>query len=96
MAGEIQPPPINQVDLDTLGELQELASELESASELKVVVLESARPGFFPRALGHLQRSAIVGPGHGGALWIDISQRLAKVPVVSIAGHPRTGARCGE
>jgi enoyl-CoA hydratase/carnithine racemase len=78
-------PPINQVDPDTLGELQELVSELESASEVKVVVLESADPDFF---LAHWDISSAArssGPGTEAPSWIDISQRLAEAPVVSIA-----------
>jgi enoyl-CoA hydratase/carnithine racemase len=78
-------PPINQVDPDTLGELQELVSELESTSEVKVVVFESADPDFF---LAHWDISSAArssGPGTEAPSWIDISLRLAEAPVVSIA-----------
>jgi enoyl-CoA hydratase/carnithine racemase len=78
-------PPINLVDPDTLGELHELVSELESASEVKVVVFESADPDFF---LAHWDVSSATrssGPGTEAPSWIDLSQRLAEAPVVSIA-----------
>ena len=78
-------PPINLVDPDTLRELQELVSELETASEVKVVVFESADPDFF---LAHWDISGAArspDPGTEAPSWIDISLRLAQAPVVSIA-----------
>jgi enoyl-CoA hydratase/carnithine racemase len=78
-------PPINQVDPDTMGELQELVSELESAGELKVVVFESGDPDFF---LAHWDISSAArspSPGTQAPSWIEISLRLAQAPVVSIA-----------
>ena len=78
-------PPINQVDPDTLRELQELVSELESTSEVKVIVFESADPDFF---LAHWDIFSVArssGPGTEAPSWLDISQRLAEAPVVSIA-----------
>lgn len=79
-------PPINLVDLNTLRELQAFVSELEAASEVKVVIFESADADFF---LAHWDVSSAARPPAGvtGAppSWIDISLRLARAPVVSIA-----------
>ena len=40
-------PPINLIDPDTIGELQDLVAALESDAEVKVVVFRSADPDFF-------------------------------------------------
>lgn len=77
-------PPINLVNPETLGELNALVSELETAQDLKVVVFESADADFF---LAHWDISGARSAGSGteAPSWIDISLRLAQAPVVSIA-----------
>ena len=40
-------PPLNLLDPDTIGELQQLAAAIEAADALKVVVFESANPDYF-------------------------------------------------
>src|SRR3984893_1571420 len=40
-------PPLNLLDPDTIGELQQLAAAIEPADALKVVVFESANPDYF-------------------------------------------------
>ena len=77
--------PINLVDFDTLDELQELVSELESSQEVKVVVFDSADPDFF---LAHWDVSGAARPADTGGpkpSWTNISLRLAHAPFVSIA-----------
>jgi enoyl-CoA hydratase/carnithine racemase len=74
-------PPINLVDPDTLRDLRALVSEMEEAPDLKVVVFDSADPEFF---LAHWDVTA-PRPETDPPDWIDIAQRFARVPVVSIA-----------
>jgi enoyl-CoA hydratase/carnithine racemase len=79
-------PPLNLVNPDTLAQLRQLIGRIEIASELKVVLFESANPDYF---LAHYDMAratekaadtdAIESP------WIDFATRLAYAPVVSIA-----------
>jgi enoyl-CoA hydratase/carnithine racemase len=77
-------PPINMVDWDTLTELERLVAELETSTEVKVVVLQSADPDFF---IAHWDIAAPAQPRTSAEppSWIDMVQRLAKAPLVSIA-----------
>jgi enoyl-CoA hydratase/carnithine racemase len=80
-------PPINLQDPDTLLELQELISMIETDDALRVVVLESADPDFF---INHYDVSRAaetpVAPGPTGLpTFIDTTVRLATTSVVTIA-----------
>lgn len=80
-------PPINLVTPEILVELPELIDQMEAASELRVVVFESANPDYF---LNHYDTSRVAetpkGLGVTGyPLVIDTSTRLSRLPVVSIA-----------
>lgn len=80
-------PPINLVTPEILVELPRLIDQMESASELRVVVFESANPDYF---LNHYDTSRVAetpkGLGVTGyPLVIDTSTRLSRLPVVSIA-----------
>ncbi|MDT5069110.1 MAG: hypothetical protein QOK02_5265 [Mycobacterium sp.] len=80
-------PPINLVTPELLVELPELIDQMEAASELRVVVFESANPDYF---LNHYDTSRVAetpkGQGVTGyPLTIDTSTRLSRLPVVSIA-----------
>lgn len=80
-------PPINLVTPEMLTELPELVSQMEAASELRVIVFESANPDYF---LNHYDTSRVAEtPKDLGAtgypLVIDTSARLSRLPVVSIA-----------
>jgi len=78
-------PPINLIDHDTLQELHDLASAIEASEELKVVVFDSADPDFF---LAHWDIASVARPLPAGTAppsWIDISLRLARASVVTIA-----------
>jgi enoyl-CoA hydratase/carnithine racemase len=80
-------PPINMLDPDTIRELQELLTQMETDEALKVVVFDSADPDFF---IAHYDMSrakdASREPGPSGYTpWIDVTHRLSSVPVLSIA-----------
>jgi enoyl-CoA hydratase/carnithine racemase len=91
-------PPINLVDPQTILELQALVGLIEDDTALKVVVFESAHPDFF-LARFDLSRAAElpVAPGPTGQpTWVDLTLRLARSRVVSIAkvrGRARSGQR---
>lgn len=82
-------PPINLIDLDTIGELDELVTRLECDPDIKVILFESADPDFF---LAHYDvlidkaRTAamLMGPT-GMHPWLDVLARLSRAPAVSIA-----------
>jgi enoyl-CoA hydratase/carnithine racemase len=80
-------PPINLVSPEMLTDLPQLVDRMEAASELRVVVFESANPDYF---LNHYDTSRVAEtPTESGAsgypLLIDASARLSRLPVVSIA-----------
>jgi enoyl-CoA hydratase/carnithine racemase len=80
-------PPINLVSPEMLSDLPQLIDQMEGASELRVVVFESANPDYF---LNHYDTSRVAEtPKEAGAsgypLLIDGSTRLSRLPVVSIA-----------
>ena len=80
-------PPLNLLDPDTIGELQQLVAAIEAADALKVVVFESANPDYF---IAHYDMSRVaetLSASVPGSLhpWADFTMRLAHAPVVSIA-----------
>src|SRR5215207_6373144 len=78
-------PPINLVDHGTLQELHDLTAAIETSDDLKVVIFESADPDFF---LAHWDLASVAPARPAGTTapsWIDISLRLARAPVVTIA-----------
>jgi len=82
-------PPINLIDLDTIAELDELVTRLESDPDVKVIVFASADPEFF---LAHYDvlidnaRTAAMPKGSTGMHpWLDALARLSRIPAVSIA-----------
>jgi enoyl-CoA hydratase/carnithine racemase len=80
-------PPINLVTPEMLVELPELIDEIEAASELRVVVFESANPDYF---LNHYDTSRVAETPKslgvtGFPLTVDTSIRLSHLPVATIA-----------
>src|SRR4029079_6186215 len=82
-------PPINTITATTITELSQLMDLIECDAQLNVVVFDSANPDFF---LAHYdiekdpaKTAALpVGPtGRPG--WLDVTVRLSRAPVVSIA-----------
>jgi hypothetical protein len=85
-------PPINLVTPEILVELPELIDQVNAASELRVVVFESANPDYF---LNHYDTSRVAetpkGLGVTGyPLTIDTSTRLSRLRLPP--GPPRIGA----
>src|SRR6476659_1106969 len=82
-------PPINTITATTVAELAELVDLIEQDSDLNVVVFDSANPDYF---LAHYDtehdpaRTLSLAPGPTGMHpWLDLTVRLARAPVVSIA-----------
>jgi enoyl-CoA hydratase/carnithine racemase len=80
-------PPYNLVDPDVVLELQDLIGQLEEDSDVKVVVFDSAAADYF---LGIYDLSRVSQgssePGPTGLRpWLDLTVRLARLSVVSIA-----------
>jgi len=81
--------PINTVTADTVSELSRLVDAIESDDDLTVVVFASGNPDFF---LAHYDTegdsaktvSMALGPT-GMHPWLDLTARLSRAPVVSIA-----------
>jgi len=82
-------PPINLIDMDTINELHELVTVLESSNEIRAVVFRSEDPDFFMAhwdVLADKQKVAAMSPGPTGMHpWIDVLARLSRAPVASIA-----------
>jgi enoyl-CoA hydratase/carnithine racemase len=82
-------PPINTITATTVAELSELVGLIEQDPDLNVVVFDSANPDFY---LAHYDlndpaKTAALGVGPTGLpAWIDVLVRLARAPLVSIAG----------
>src|SRR5262245_25011765 len=81
--------PINTVTAETVEELSRLVDEIERDEHLNVVVFTSANPDFF---LAHYDTEGDPGktismpPGPTGMHpWLDLTVRLSRAPVVSIA-----------
>ena len=80
-------PPANRVDPEMILELQALVDQLEHDPDVTVVVFGSANPDQF---LGpyDMSRAAEIpsAPGPTGTPpWVDLTVRLSRLPVVSIA-----------
>jgi enoyl-CoA hydratase/carnithine racemase len=82
-------PPINTITATTVTELAELVDLIEQDEDLNVVVFDSANPEFF---LAHYDtegdpgRTLSMPPGPTGMHpWLDLTARLSRAPVVSIA-----------
>jgi enoyl-CoA hydratase/carnithine racemase len=82
-------PPVNTITATTVVELSELVRLIEGDPELNVVVFESANPDFF---LAHYDTehnpaaTLSLPPGPTGMhAWLDLTVRLTRAPVVSIA-----------
>ncbi len=81
--------PINAVTADTVTELSRLVDEIEGDADLTVVVFTSRNPDFF---LAHYDtegdpaKTVSMPPGPTGMHpWLDLTVRLSRAPVVSIA-----------
>ena len=80
-------PPLNLLDPEVTYELRDLINQMEIANELKVIVFDSANPDFY---IGHVdliragEFSTDVGTT-GLRILPDFLQRLAHIPVISIA-----------
>jgi enoyl-CoA hydratase/carnithine racemase len=80
-------PPINLANHDTILELQSVMDAVESAKDLRVVVFDSANPEFyFARydLVNAPETMVRAGPTRLPLL-IDLSSRLSRTPVISIA-----------
>lgn len=82
-------PPINTITAATVVELSELVDMLEQEERLNVIVFDSANPDFF---LAHYdtenepKKTAALARGPTGMhAWLDLTVRLSRAPVVSIA-----------
>jgi enoyl-CoA hydratase/carnithine racemase len=75
-------PPINMFVPETIVELSELMTALETDPSVKVVVFESANPDFF---IAHLDVNKAAERPEVIVLWRDFVLRLSSAPVVSIA-----------
>ena len=81
--------PINTITAQTVEELSRLVDEIEHDDELNVVVFTSSNPDYF---LAHYDtegdpaRTLSMPPGPTGMHpWLDLTARLSRAPVVSIA-----------
>jgi enoyl-CoA hydratase/carnithine racemase len=81
--------PINTITADTVAELSRLVDEIERDEDLTVVVFTSRNPEFF---LAHYDtegdpaKTVSMPPGPTGMHpWLDLTARLSRAPVVSIA-----------
>src|SRR5260370_6235030 len=88
-------PPINMLGPETMLELRGLVGQFEKDPDLKVVVFASADPDFF---IAHFDISRAADtprePGPSGLPpWTDLTVRLARAPVISIAAGRRRAPR---
>jgi len=81
--------PINTITADTVAELSQLVDEIERDEELTVVVFTSGNREYF---LAHYDtegdpaKTVSMAPGPTGMHpWLDLTARLSRAPVVSIA-----------
>ncbi len=80
-------PPINLINPESIRELSSIVDSLEASENLSVIVFDSANTDFF-MARYDLARAAEtpVTPGKTGLpMWIDLTTRLSRLPVISIA-----------
>jgi enoyl-CoA hydratase/carnithine racemase len=81
--------PINTITADTVAELSHLVDAIERDDDLTVVVFTSSNPDYF---LAHYDtegdpaKTVSMPPGPTGMHpWLDLTARLSRAPVVSIA-----------
>lgn len=81
--------PVNTITAQTVGELGELIALIEGNADLNVVVFDSANPDFF---LAHydvehdpMKTAALPAGPTGLPQWLDVTVRLSRAPVVSVA-----------
>lgn len=82
-------PPINTITAATIMELAALVDMLERAEQLNVIVFDSANPDYF---LAHydtendaMKTAGLPRGPTGMHAWLDLTVRLSRAPVVSIA-----------
>jgi enoyl-CoA hydratase/carnithine racemase len=78
---------LNLIDPEVIAELRDLINQLEDAKELKVVAFDSADPNFYISHYDILragEASTDVCPT-GLRIWPDFMQRLAHLPIITIA-----------
>jgi enoyl-CoA hydratase/carnithine racemase len=82
-------PPLNNITATTVTELSELVDLIEAEPELNVVVFDSANPKFFAAHYdteGNPAATLGMADGPTGMHpWLDLTTRLSRAPVVSIA-----------
>ena len=85
----IDDPPLNIFGPDKIPQLNEIVTAIETDDEVKVVVFDSAVPGFFLTHydfLARLEDTTGLPPGPTGLQPLpDMLVRLSRAPVVSIA-----------
>ena len=85
----INHPPLNIFGPDTIPQLNEAITALETDEQVKVVVFDSAIPGFFLTHydfLAKIEDTTSLPPGPTGLQpLLDMLVRLSRAPVVSIA-----------
>src|SRR6202035_1558637 len=85
----INHPPLNIFGPDTIPQLNEVITAIETDEQVKVVVFDSAIPGFFLTHydfLAKIEDTTSLPPGPTGLQpLLDILVRLSRAPVVSIA-----------
>ena len=91
-------PPVNKVDPEMILKLQALVGQLEADPDVRVVVFDSRIPDHF---LGPYDMSRAADtpsePGPTGLPpWLDLTVRLARLPVVSIAVIRGVALGCGN
>ena len=84
-------PPLNIFDPETIPQLNQIISALETDEQVKVIVFDSAVDGFFLthyNFLAKLEDSTQLPPGPTGLQQFpDLLGRLSRAPVVSIAAR---------
>jgi enoyl-CoA hydratase/carnithine racemase len=82
-------PPINAITADTVAELYRLVDAIERDEDLTVVVLTSANSDYFAAHYdteGDPAKTVSMPPGPTGMHpWLDLTARLSRAPVLSIA-----------
>jgi enoyl-CoA hydratase/carnithine racemase len=91
-------PPVNKVDPEMILKLQALVGQLEADPDVKVVIFDSAIRDHF---LGPYDMSRAADtpsePGPTGLPpWLDLTVRLARLPIVSVAVIGGVALGCGN
>ena len=94
----INHPPLNIFGPDTIPQLNEIVTAIETDEHVKVVVFDSAITGFFLTHydfLAKVEDTTSLPPGPTGLQPLpDMLVRLSRAPVVSIASIRGTRHRC--